>query len=407
MVYDLLLKNATVIDPAQNLDGRFDVAVDGDRITAVAPSIVGEARQVVDLEGKILTPGWIDIHAHIFAGFTTWGFKADALCLSTGVTTIVDAGSPGWANFLAFKEFIVEPARTQMLTFVHISGIGLTYGPAGEMTDMRYAAPEQTAFVIQEWPDICVGVKVRQAAFQVGDNGVEPLRLAVEAGRLSGTPVMVHIGAGVALPDVLAGMRPGDIATHCYQGHGDHILGDGTEVIAEVWQARERGILFDLGHGGGSFNFEVAKRALANGFVSDIISTDIHSSSFESTVQSLPDAASKLLNLGIDLRDIVRQTTAAAAASIHRDDELGTLRPGTIADLAAFEILEGEYEFFDTHRQPHPGSALISPVLTVRAGQVYRPDDLRAEVEQEARRSAQTIRAIAGSNAAALQQLKQ
>ena len=148
MPHDLLLKNATVIDPSQNLDGPYDLAIDADRIAAVAPTIDAQAHQTIDLKGKYLTPGWIDIHAHVYAGATTWGFKADALCLATGVTTIVDAGSPGWANFLGFKEFVADRARTQTLTFVHVSGIGLTYGPVGEMADMRYGAPEQTAFVI-------------------------------------------------------------------------------------------------------------------------------------------------------------------------------------------------------------------------------------------------------------------
>ena len=399
--HDLVLTGATVIDPSQQICGRFDVAVDGDRIAAVEEGAIEagtwEADRHIDLSGKVLTPGWVDIHAHVYAGVTTWGIKADAFCLATGVTTIVDAGSPGWANFLGFEEYVVAPSRTQVLTFVHISGIGLTYGPLGEMEDLRYGDPARTAFVIQNWPDTCVGVKVRQGKHQVGDNGVQPLRLAIEAAEAARVPVMVHIGAGVPLPDVLAEMRAGDIATHCYQGVGDGIVGGDGEVIPQVWEARKRGVIFDIGHGGGSFDFNVARAALANGFRADVISTDIHAHSIHRTVYSLPETASKLLNLGADLEDVVRQSTAAAAAAIGRGGELGTLRVGTVADLAAFDILDGEFEFHDVRRQRLVGARKIEPVLTVRAGEVYLPEELADEVAETLRRAGQ-MKAITGGN---------
>lgn len=401
MPYDLLLKGATVVDPAQGINGVRDVAINGDLIAAVEEQIGEPARQEVDLAGRVLTPGWIDIHAHLYSGVTTWGIQADAFCLATGVTTIVDAGSPGWANFLGFKEFIAAPARTQVLTFVHISAIGLTYGPIGEMVDLRYGNPERTAFVIHNWSDICVGVKVRQGAHQIGDNGTEPLRLAVQAAEWSGTPVMVHIAVGVPLPDILALLRPADIVTHCYQGTGDSIVDEAGEVLPEVWRAREQGVIFDLGHGGGSFHYEIAKKALEQGFPTDVISTDIHNHSFETTVQSLPETASKLLNLGIGLEEVIRQSTSAPAAAIGRGDELGTLRPGTVADLAAFDVLEGEFEFFDVRKNRESGSQMIAPVLTVRAGKVYRPAELREELD-ETRRRVREMNALSAGNFAAL-----
>ena len=395
--YDLLLSGATVIDPSQGIDAVRDVAVRDGLVAAVSEGIdPAEASERIDLSGRILTPGWIDIHAHVYAGATTWGIKADAHCLATGVTTIVDAGSPGWANFIGFKEFVADPARTRTLAFVHISGIGLTYGPVGEMEDLRYGDPERTACVIRNWREICVGVKVRQARFQVGDNGVEPLRLATEAGAMAGVPVMVHIGSGVPLPEVLAGMRGGDIVTHCYQGHGDLVIGEDGGVLDAVWEARRRGVLFDVGHGGGSFNFGVARASLAEGFLADVISTDIHAHSIERTVNSLADAGSKLMSLGVGLREVIARTTTRAAAAIGRED-LGTLRPGTVADLAAFEITEGEYDFLDCHRERNSGSRKIEPVLTVRAGVPYRPDDLREEVAETLRR-ADEMSALTGKN---------
>ena len=387
MTYDLVLKGGTVIDGAQGLNGIYDVAVRGETIAAVEKEIAEPANETVDLSGRFLTPGWVDIHTHIYAGATTWGIQADALCLATGVTTVVDAGSPGWANFMGFRDYVAAPARTQVLTFVHISGIGLTCGPVGEMQDLRYADPERTAYVIRRWPDLCVGVKVREGRQQVGDNGVAPLRLAVEAAELSDSKVMVHAGAGVPLPDVLGVVRPGDIVTHCYHGGGDTILGGAETVIPEVWAARERGVLFDLGHGGGSFLFEIARKALAQGFPSDVISTDLHVHCLNDPVYSLPETASKLLNLGMELPEVVYQTTAAPASAIGRDHELGTLKVGTVADLAAFEVQEGAFEFRDVGDNLEVGSRMIEPVLTVRKGKVYRPADLKEEVAETLHRA--------------------
>jgi dihydroorotase len=387
MAYDLLLKNATVIDPSQGLEGGFDVAIQDGKIAALSASITEPAQQTIDLSGKVLTPGWIDIHAHVFAGATTWGIHADALCLATGVTTVVDAGSPGWANFLAFHDHIAAPARTQILTFVHISGIGLTYGPVGEMLDMDYADPDRTAYTIHSYPEVCVGVKVRLATRLVGENGVEPLRQAVKAAEMVDTPVMVHMGAGVTVADTLAELRSGDIVTHCYRGDGDATLGDTIldaqgNIRAEVQKARQQGILFDVGHGGGSFLFETAKKALSQNFLPDVISTDIHTGSFNDPVYGLPETASKLLNLGISLPDIVNQTTTAAAKSIGRENELGTLRVGTVADLAAYEIQEGEFRFHDVRDNLEIGQKNIQPFLTVRAGKVYRPVDVQEELDE-------------------------
>ncbi|MBI2506429.1 MAG: amidohydrolase/deacetylase family metallohydrolase [Candidatus Latescibacteria bacterium] len=400
-MYDLILSGATVIDPAQGINEVREVAIAQGKIAAVEPRIEGPARERIDLSGLILTSGWIDIHAHIYPGATTWGIQADALCLATGVTTIVDAGSAGWANFIGFRDYIAARARTRMLAFVHISGIGLTYGPLGEMEDLRYADPERTAFVIHHWGEVCVGVKVRQGAFQVGPNGVEPLRLAVKAAELAGVPIMVHIGAGVPLPRILELLRSGDIVTHCYQGNGDGILGEKGEVLEQVRQARDRGVVFDLGHGGGSFRYEVAKQALAQGFASDAISTDWHAHSLEDPVFSLPETGSKLLNLGVELEEIVRQTTSAPAAAIGRSGELGSLQVGRVADLAALVVREGEFSFVDVHGQREQGRLRIDPVMTMRAGKVYWPDDLRAELE-EARQRARQIRALTGKNFAAL-----
>ena len=387
MEYDLVLRGARVLDPAQNIDGLSDVAVTGGRIAALAENIAGSGRREIHLTGKLLTPGWIDIHAHLYPGSTTWGIRADAHYLSTGVTTAVDAGSAGWANLQGYLDFVVAPARTRFLSFVHVCGIGLTYGPLPELADMRYADAERTAFVIEHFAEHCVGVKVRQGEGQVADNGVEPLRLAVQAAEWAEVPVMVHIGRGVPLPDVLSLMRPRDIVTHCYQGTGDGILDRDASILAEVQQARKDGILFDVGHGGGSFDYGVATGALARGFVSDVISTDLHAHSWDVPVESLPHTASKLLNLGVPIESIVRQCTANAAFAIGREDELGTLRVGSVADIAVFDIEEGTFQYSDVRGRVEEGNQQIRAQLCVRAGVPYSPEELRDEVREDLERA--------------------
>jgi dihydroorotase len=412
MPYDLLLRGATLIDPSQGVCEIRDVAVTGNQIAAVGPGIEAPARETIDLSGKLLTPGWIDLHTHVYEGVTTWGIKADALCLSTGVTTIVDAGSAGWANFLGFKDSVVDTYRTRVLAFVHLSGIGLTYGPVGEMQDLRYADPERTAFVVQRWPDVCVGIKLRMGAIPIGENGLAPLRLARVAAELVDTRLMIHISRGISVPDILRELRTGDIVTHCYttgrsgstpNGDGSNglIIGPTGLVLPDVWQARRRGILFDLGHGRTSFDYAVAKRALTQGFRADVLSTDLHARSFERTVSSMPETASKLLNLGVELPEIIRQVTTAPAAAIGRSQDLGTVKAGSVADLAAFDIVEGQFEFHDGHGNCETGSRMLRPLLTVRAGTVYRPAELQEEVA-DARQRARQMDALIRRDFAAL-----
>jgi dihydroorotase len=371
MKYDILLKGGTVIDPTQKLHDRRDVAVIDGKIAAIEDDISArEATQTVFVEEKYVTPGLVDIHAHVYAGVTTWGVKADPVCTTTGVTTIVDAGSPSWATFPGFREYIAQPAQTDILTYIHISGIGLVYGPVGEMHELEYAHPEKVADTLMENRDITVGVKVRQGKSQVGDNGVEPLKLAIKAAELADTSVMVHIGTGVPLPDVLKLMRPGDVVTHCFQGNGDCIVDDKGRVIPDAWAAREDGIIFDVGHGGGSFNYEVAQRAMEQGFISDVISTDLHSGNINGPVYDLPTTLSKFLNLGLSLEEVIEKSTIAAAKAIGREAELGHLKIGTVADIAVFDVIEGEFELFDTHGTMAIANQKLQVDLTIRGGKL-------------------------------------
>ena len=371
MNYDLLLKGGTVIDAAQNLKAVSDVAITGGVIAAIEQDIPeGSATQTINVKDKFVTPGLVDIHTHVYYGVTTWGIRADGICPTAGTTTVVDAGSPSWVTFPGFREFIAEPAQTNILTYIHISGIGLVYGPIGEMHDIAYANPDRVAETLQAHRDITVGVKVRQGKMQVGDNGVEPLKLAIEAAEQAGTPVMCHIGAGVPLPDILRLLRPGDVITHCFQGNGDNIVDEKGSVIPEVWKAREDGIIFDVGHGAGSFRYEIAQRAMEQGFISDVISTDLHTGNINGPVYDLPTVLSKMMHLGLSLEDVIEKATFSAAKAIQREEQLGHLKVGTVADVAVFEVLDGEFEFFDTHGTKFIGNKKLKAALTIREGKI-------------------------------------
>jgi len=371
MNYDILLKGGTVIDAAQNLNAMRDVAIAGGVVAAIERDIPeGAATQTINVKDKFVTPGLVDIHTHVYYGVTTWGIRADGVCPTAGTTTVVDAGSPSWVTFPGFREFIAEPAQTNILTYIHISGIGLVYGPVGEMHDIAYANPERVAETLQAHRDMTVGVKVRQGKMQVGDNGVEPLKLAIEAAKQAETPVMCHIGAGVPLPDILRLLRPGDVITHCFQGNGDNIIDEKGSVIPEAWKAREDGIIFDVGHGAGSFRYEIAQRAMEQGFISDVISTDLHTGNINGPVYDLPTVLSKLMHLGLSLEEVIEKATFSAAKAIQREAQLGHLKVGTVADVAVFEVLDGEFEFLDTHGTQFIGNKKLKAALTIREGKI-------------------------------------
>ena len=367
MRYDILLTGGTVIDPLGSLNDQFDIAIADGQIVDVAKNIDSQkAVRTIAVPGKYVVPGLVDIHAHVYVGVTTWGIAADPACQTTGVTTIVDAGSSGWATFPGFSDYIVGPAQTRILCYLHISGIGLVYGPVGEMLDLRYADPGRVADTIIENRDLIVGVKVRQGGAQVGDNGVEPLKLAIEAAERADVPIMCHIGAGVRLPEILKLMRPGDVITHCFQGVGDSILDEKGRVIPDAWAARQDGVIFDVGHGAGSFRYEVAQQAMQQGFISDVISTDLHIGNINGPVYDLPTTLSKFLHLGLSLETVIEKATIQPAKAIQRDDEIGHLKIGSPANIAVLDLLDGEFEFFDAHRKKFVGHQKLEALFTIR-----------------------------------------
>lgn len=373
--YDLLLKGGEVIDPSQSLRGRYDVAVLRGRIAAVSEHIdPSAARLVVDVSGKIVTPGLVDLHAHVYAEGTALGVVADEVCPPAGVTTVLDAGSAGCNNFAAFRRLAVNSQRTRVYALVHISRIGLTGFPVPEMRDISFANVEGAARTVLENQDVCLGIKVRQSAGVVGDNYLRPLELAVEAATLAQCPVMVHIGGAPApLSEIIRRLRPGDIITHCFAGTGNGVVDEDGRFLDVCWEARQRGIYFDVGHGQGSLNFNVCRAALEAGFLPDAISSDVHVFAINSPMQDMPTVMSKFLNLGLTLEQVIERTTIAPARIMGREDGLGTLRVGATGDIAVFEMQQGHFEWLDTNRDNNHliGDKRLVNIYTVTRGQLW------------------------------------
>ncbi len=361
--YDLLLKCGHVIDPENQIDGVMDVAIQGKKIAAVADYIPSaQAQKVVDVSGRYVTPGLLDIHLHVF-GYAGWLFP-DTHAFPNGVTTVVDTGGAGHKNFEAFRETVLPAARTRIFAFLNIVGAGMLGKVEQDVGEMD---PVPAAEMIRKHPDILIGSKT---AHFMGP-GWEAVDGAVEAAALSGTFAMIDFAPkpGRSYRELLLErMRPGDIHTHLYARHIP-LLDDDGKVNDYVREARKRGILFDLGHGAGSFWFRIAVPAMRQGFGPDSISTDLHKSSALIPNATMPVTMSKMLNIGMPLREVILRSTAIPARMI-RHPELGTLSVGAEADVAVLRVEEGTFGFVDSGHAKARGNRRIQAVMTVRAGEI-------------------------------------
>jgi len=364
---DLILRNAHVIDPSQEIDRVLDVGIRGQRIEALGESLPSPPNCAErDLRGNYLCPGLVDLHGHWYEG-SAWGIDPN-ICLNHGVTTAVDAGTCGFINFDEFRRNRIQRAAVEVLAFVNISANGIPSALVGEFEDLRYARPRETAAMIEAHPTITLGVKLREGAM-TANHGVEALALALEAAESTRRPLMVHISKGAPTPTILKKLRPGDILTHCFQGRGDGLVADG-QMIPEALEARQNGVWFDVGHGCGSFRWETAKRAFEQFFFPDTISTDLHRYSVVRFAMDMPTTMSKFLHLGMTLSDVILKSTWAPARIIGRESELGTLRPGSVADLFVFELEEGEFPLEDTHLRMETAMRRIRPRFTIKSGKI-------------------------------------
>ena len=380
-IYDLLLKNGHVLDPANKRNGRMDVGIIGGKIARVAANLpAAQARRVVDAGAYYVTPGLIDIHTHFDAFGASLNLHPDHHTLPSGVTTAVDAGSSGWKNFEGFRERTIRRSQTRLLALLNIVGAGM-YGGQFE-DDVKEMDVEAAARTVRQHKDVIVGIKT--AHYQPADwEAVDRARLAAER---SGSVLMVdfHPKPGRGYEElILKHMRPGDIHTHFY-GRLTPQLDAGKKVQPYMLAARKRGVLFDVGHGAGSFWFRIAVPMIEQGFLPDTISTDIHKSRVMLPRANMITTMSKFLNIGMTIEQIVERSTLNPARAIRRP-ELGTLSEGAAADIAVIEIERGRFGYLDSGYGKLTGDKRLRCVLTVRAGKVvWDPDGLAATDWQQA-----------------------
>ena len=375
--YDLLIKGGRVIDPAQGLSGQRDVAIAGGKIARIADSIAEtESRQVLNARGKIVTPGLIDIHVHVYDGVAPLGIPADPNCIAKGVTTVVDAGSAGAHTFPGFRKQVINVVDTRVYALLNISVIGQSSwsgdNPYGELLDLRYANPKLAIRTIEQNRDVILGVKVRLSRPLAGEHDLEALRLAKEAAEAVRLPLMVHIGDTYSpLKEILAMLTKGDVVTHSFRGGEGGILDARGLVLQEVRTAVDRGVHLDVGHGAGSFSFDTAEKALKQDVMPGTISSDVHHFNVNGPVFDLATTLSKFLHLGLTLEQVIERAATNPANTFGFPRGLGSLREKAEADVAVFSLAEGDFEFVDALAQKRMGHRKLIPVATVKAGHIY------------------------------------
>ncbi len=375
-LYDLVVKGGKVIDPSQELDAVRDIAIASGKIVSIEREIpVERARRIIRAQGMIVTPGLIDIHTHVFPFTGPYGIEADPHCVYKGVTTVVDAGTSGSLTFPAFRRFEIERCATRIRALLHVAAIGMVAGSTpgmGELEDLRYSAPKLAVEQARANPGVIVGFKIRLSSQYAGANDLEGMARARQAADEAGLPLMIHIGdSHSTLRQFLSLMKRGDIVTHCFNGRSEGLLDENGKVRTEVREARERGVGFDVGHGAGSFSFDVAGRCLEQGFLPDTISTDLYSANVDGPVFDLPATLSKFLLLWMTLPEVIRRATVNAAAAFDFGAKIGSLSPGSEADVSVFEVCEGSFVFTDTDGKIRQGHQKLRPVVTLREGREF------------------------------------
>jgi len=375
--FDLLLKGGRVVDPSQDLSAARDVGILGHTIAKVAAGIPeAEARHVLDVSGSIVTPGLIDVHVHVYDGVAPLGIPPDPNCIAKGVTTVLDAGSAGAHTFPGFRKYVIDVAQTRIRALLNISVVGQsTLSPDnnhGELLNLNYANPGLAVRTIEQHRDVILGIKVRLSRNIAGENDLRALHLAREAAEAVKLPIMVHIGeTHTPLKELLPVLRTGDVITHCFHGREGGILDDRGRVLPEVLRSVGRGVHLDVGHGAGSFSFDVAERALKQDLVPGTISSDLHQYNIHGPVFDLATTLSKFLLLGLTLEQVIARVTTHPASTFGFDKGLGTLRDGAIADVSVFSLREGDFSFTDAMGHRRVGHRKLVPVATVKSGQLY------------------------------------
>lgn len=372
---DLVLKGGRVIDPSQEIDKVADIAFADGKISAIGDDLPG--KDIRNVAGKIVSPGLIDLHTHVYWGGTSLGVEAELLARSGGVTTFVDAGSAGPGNFHGFRKHVIESSPVRILPFLNVSFPGIFAFSktvmVGESGDMRLLDAREAVRVAREHEDLVLGVKVRVGKSASGDSGVMPLDIALDVAEETGLPLMAHLDAPPpSRHEVVSRLRPGDILTHCFRPFPNAPVHADGKVRNEILAARARGVIFDIGHGGGSFGFGTTRKMLAAGFLPDVISSDVHVISIEGPAFDLLTTMSKFLCLGVDLPTVIKLVTSNAAAAIGRP-ELGTLKVGSIGEATVIDRVSGNYDYADSIGERMIGTERLLSAGVVLGGRWWHP----------------------------------
>jgi len=381
-MHDLILRGGRIFDPGHGIDIRADLAFSSSRISGIGGAVdSAEAAEVRPVDGCLVVPGLIDLHTHVYWGGTSLGVDALTVARASGTTTFIDAGSAGAGNYAGFLRHIIEQSRPRVLAFLNISFAGI-FGfsrpvMVGECTDMRLLDGSEAIRVAREHPSTIVGIKVRVGRIAGGASGIAPLTQAIETAEELGLPVMTHIDLPPpSLREILEHLRPGDILTHCFRPFPNAPIVAG-RVREEVLLARERGVIFDIGHGMGALSFDTARTMMEQGFLPDVISSDVHSLSIDGPACDLLVTLSKFLSLGMPLPELIERVTARPAQAV-RGSELGALEVDGIGDATVLAVEEGRFGFVDSTGQKMIGGRRLLCKGCVLAG-VFMPVTPRAE----------------------------
>ena len=375
-MHDLILKGARVIDPSQNHDGVIDVAFTDGKVSGFGKDLKG-ATEIRDVSGYIVTPGLIDLHTHVYWGGTSLGIDADEFCRASGVTTSVDTGSAGPGNWPGFRKHVIEQSQARILAYLHVSHAGI-YGfdsrvMVGESCDLRMMNPIACAEVADANRDLIVGIKVRVGLHASGEQGTAPLNIALQVAEEVGMPLMCHIDhPPPSYEEVLDMLRPGDVLTHAFRPFPNSPATAQGTVKPAVLAARKRGVIFDIGHGKGSFAFKTARAMLANGFMPDTISSDVHALCIDGPAYDQVTTMSKFLCMGVSLPEVVKASTVNAAMAMKRP-EFGSLKVGSLGDATILTVREGKFDYVDVVGEHLIGEQKIVSEGVVLKGKWWHP----------------------------------
>ncbi len=375
--YDLLIKNGTLIDPRAGIHACKDVGFVNSSVSAVSDEIpASEAREVLDASGCLVTPGLIDLHVHVFYGVSHFGIEPDATCLARGATTVVDAGSAGADTFPGFRKYVIDVSETRILAQLNISSQGMLTREIGELENPDYADVGKACRMIELHRDVILGVKVRLTRESIvgARAGMLPLQKARETADAAGLPLMVHPQDAwcESIDDILAVMGERDILTHCFHDMACGILDENGRIRDAVHAAIERGVIFDVGHGAGSFSWDVVENAMVQGVEPTTISSDLHTYNVGGPVYDLVNVVNKFLHLGLSLDAALAKVTSVPAETILMPGQVGTLAVDAWGDAVVFELREGEFQLVDARGKIRIGKQKLEPVIVIKGGRVHR-----------------------------------